>query len=141
MDVTQARILVGKQFGFSEEDSRAPANLSVEDRTKLLDYTFAYVAEHPEQFEPRQVDIAKRHVAAWGTNTPLNDTSFNWTLFKDEVGNNVANAVDDVASIGKGVLNLAGMGKWLIPVVGLSIAAIVVYKFYKAGDILPKLTK
>lgn len=139
MNITDVQILVGKQLGISEADARTPANLSPEDRTKLLDYTFAYVAEHPEQFEPRQVEIAKRHVAAWGTSTPLLDTSFDWAMLAREVGSNVGAAIEDVASIGKGVLNLASMGKWLIPLVGLTLVGIVVWKVYKSDKILPSL--
>lgn len=138
-NVTQTRILVGKQLGISEADATTPANLSPEDRIKLLDYTFAYIAEHPEQYEARQVEIAKRHVAAWGTSTPLLDTSFDWGMLASEVGKNVASAAEDVASIGKGVLNLASMSKWLIPLVGLALVGIVVWKVSQSDKILPSL--
>lgn len=132
-------MLVGKQLGFSAEDSSQPANLNDADRTKLLDYTFAFVASNPDKYEPRQVEIAKRHVEAWGTNTPLNDEGFDWQLLSSEIGNNIGEAVEDISGIGKGVLNLASMGKWLIPTVGIVLAGIIVYKFYRAGAILPSL--
>jgi hypothetical protein len=137
--ITQVRILVGKQLGISEADAITPANLSQADSIKLMDYTFKYVADHPTQFTPQQVAIAQNHVAAWGTDVPLNDTSFDWGLLASEMGNNVLKAGEDIASIGNGVLNLASMGKWLIPLVGLTLVGIVVWKVYKSSAILPSL--
>lgn len=122
---------MGKQFGISEADAVTPANLSPADRIKLLDYTFAYVANHPDQFDARQVTIARNHVAAWGIDSPLQDTSFDWSLLADEVGNNVLKAGESLASIGEGVLNLAKMGRWLIPLAGLVVAGILGWKLYK----------
>ena len=139
MDITDVRIAVGKQLGISEADARTPANLPQDQNIKLLDYTFAYVAKNPAQFTPSQVAIAQQHVAAWGTDTPLNDTSFDWGLLASEVGNNVVAAAEDVASIGQGVLNLASMGSWLIPLVWLTLVGIVVWKIYKAEQIIPSL--
>ncbi|MFT3870475.1 MAG: hypothetical protein QM715_18655 [Nibricoccus sp.] len=129
--ITKTRILVGKQFGISEADAITPANLSPEDRTRLFDYTFAYVAQHPEQYEPRQVEIAKRHVAAWGTNTPLLDTSFDWGLLAREVGENVLKAGEAVASVGQGVLNTFKLGSWLIPVAAVVLVGIYLWKAFK----------
>jgi len=142
-DIKQVYIKVGKQLGLSEQESLYPGinNVSQEDSIKLGDYVFAYVYQHPEEFTAAQGAIAERHYKAWGTDTPLQDTSFDWGMLSSEIGNNVVNAAEDVASIGKGVLNLASMGKWLIPTIGLIVAGIVVYKFYNASDIIPKLRK
>lgn len=140
-DITKLRIAVGKQLGYTAEESETPSKLSQADAVKLADYVFAYIANHPDEFAASQVAIAKQHFASWGTNTPLEDPSFDWGLLASEIGNNALKAGEDIASIGKGVLNLASMGKWLIPTIGIILAGIVVYKFYKAGDIIPKLQK
>ena len=127
----RARVLVGKQFGISEADAISPANLSDEDRTRLFDYTFAYVASHPEQFETRQVEIAQKMVAAWGTNTPLLDASFDWGLLASEMGDNALKLGESVASVGSGVMNTLNMAKWLLPVAALVLVGIYLWKAFK----------
>jgi hypothetical protein len=130
-DITQVRILVGKQFGISEADARTPANLSPEERTRLLDYTFAYVAAHPGDFLPSQVAIAKQHVDSWGTNTPLLDASFDWGMLASEMGSNVVKAGEAVASVGQGVLNTFKLGSWLLPVAAVVLVGIYLWKAFK----------
>lgn len=135
MDITKVRILVGKQLGISEADAITPANLSQELNIKLGDYTFKYVADHPEQFEARQVAIAKQHVSAWGVDVPLQDTSFDWNLLANEVASNIAEAAEDVAGVGKGVLTTLSMARWLIPAAALGIVALIAWKYYKGQPI------
>lgn len=122
--ITKVRILVGKQFNISEADAITPANLSPEDRTRLLDYTFAYVADHPTQFTEAQVRIAKQNVAAWGINTPLLDTSFDWGMLASEMGDNAVKLGESVASVGQGIMGTFNMMKWLIPLAVLAFIAI-----------------
>ena len=135
MDLTTVRILVGKQLGISEADARTPANLSQELNIKLGDHVFKYVADHPDQFEPRQVEIARKWVAAWGTDTPLLNTSFDWGLLAHEIAANVESAAEDVAGVGKGVLTTLGMAKWLIPLAALTVVGLIVYKYAKGQPI------
>jgi hypothetical protein len=137
MEITKVRILVGKQLGISEADAITPANLDAETRTRLLDYTFKYVADNPAQFEARQVAIAKQHVSAWGVDVPLQDQSFDWNLLANEVAANVEQAVEDVASVGQGVLTTLGMAKWLIPAAALAVVGLVFWKYYKGQSIAP----
>lgn len=130
-NIQKVNILVGKQLGFSEADSLQPANLSASDRIKLFDYSFKYVADNPSQFEPRQVQIAKQHVAAWGIDKPLEDTSFDWALLGDEMANNALKIGESVASVGQGVMNTLNLAKWVLPLAGLTVVGILLYKFYK----------
>jgi hypothetical protein len=130
MTVKDVRILVGQSIGVSESDAVYPANLDDAMRIRLFDLTNAWVKDHPENFTSQQVKIATASNATWGTDTPLLDTSFSYTEFADEVGNNVVKAGEDFASIGQGVLGTLRMGSWLIPVVAVVLVAIFIYGFY-----------
>jgi hypothetical protein len=131
MTIQAVRIAVGKQFGISEADAIAPANLSPEERTRLLDYTAQFVATHPNDFTPAQVAVAQKQVDAWGINTPLLDTSFDWGMLASEVGSNVLKAGESIAGVGNGILSVFKMGSWLIPVAAFVFVAIYLYKEYK----------
>lgn len=131
MTIEQVRIAVGKQFGISAADARAPAGLSDADRTRLFDYTNAFIAANPAEFTAAQVVIAKRMVDAWGINTPLLDTSFDWGMLADEVGSNVVAAGESIAGVGQGVLSAFKMSSWLIPVGVFVFVAIYLYKEFK----------
>jgi hypothetical protein len=128
--VQDVRVLVGKTLGLSESDSMYPGNIDPETRIKLFDLTNAWIKDHPENFSTQQVKSATAMNAAWGTNTPLQDTSFSYGDFAGEVGNNIVAAGEDFASVGQGVLNTLKMGKWLIPTVAVVVLLIVLYGFY-----------
>lgn len=136
--ITQVRVLVGKQFGISEADAITPANLSPEERTRLFDYSNAYIAGHPDQFTADQVKRAKALVAAWGTNTPLLDTSFDWGALASEMGDNALKLGESVASVGQGVMSTLNMMKWLLPLVVAAFIGIWLWGEKKKRKIFSK---
>lgn len=109
--------------------SDTPSDWTYDQRIAYVNSLRTWVNANPAQVSPAELAVAQGEM----NSTALDDTSFLTELsaFGGEVGNNVLNAGEKVAGIGTGILDFAGMLKWLIPVAGLTLVGIVLYKFYK----------
>lgn len=131
MQIEEVRVAVGKQMGLSRTVSLYPGTLDAETRIKLLDYTNAFIAANPSLFTADQVRRAQAMVDAWGTNTPLQDTSFDWSALASEMGANALEAGEAVAGVGKGVLSTLKLTSWLLPLAVVVVVAIFLFGFFK----------
>lgn len=111
--------------------SDTPSDWTVDQRNAYNNALSKIIASAPDAYG---TDAATTAQVVLGQNqTPLDDTGFLSELgdFGANLEDNVLAAGEKIGSIGEGVLNLAGLAKWLIPTAGVIILGIVLYKFYK----------
>lgn len=90
-----------------------------------------YISANPQIFTQTDLDNAS---ATLNQNpTALQDTGILGEAgdFVSAFGDELESAANDVGSIGRGVLNLASFGKWLIPLVGVIMVIILLFAFRK----------
>lgn len=116
----------------------AQLNLDPDQSTWNYDQVVAFnkafaagILAHPDSFS--STDLTTANAVTAEAPSALQDTSLSGEIsaFGSAVTDNVVAAGSQVASIGQGALNLASMGSWLIPLVGLGLIGILVLGFYK----------
>jgi hypothetical protein len=131
MNIPELRIVVARQIGLpSTFDGSVVAyrELSPTQQTNLTKGMLDYIRNNPGRFTDAQVTTATVEGPRI-QNATIEDTSFDWGLFADELGANVTAAGDQVASLGSGVLaSVEALGKILPFVV---VGAVLFFVFVK----------
>lgn len=108
MTIAEARRTVGEQIGITNDGSiKAYQDLTQAEQIRLMDAVFDYIAKNPAYFTASQVALAAKNIASSHHMRPLEDTSFDWGEFGDEVVNNAGEIVKGVGSTTKNLLYLA----------------------------------
>lgn len=81
-----ARRIVLQQMGYPPDT--LPVDLKPDVRIQFYDNVARYIKENPADFSPEQQAIANRRVSSDLYQKPLEDTSFDWGMFGNEVANN-----------------------------------------------------
>ena len=82
--IGQKKLGFGSSFDGSAEDYR---ELQPQDQVNLAYETALYIVANPSLFTPEQVKVSARFTQS-GSNPPLEDTSFDFSMFGDEILNN-----------------------------------------------------
>lgn len=111
-----------------------PDDVSSWTYDQRISYNKAFAAgilAHPDSFSATDLNTA--NVVTAEAPSALDDTSVSADLsaFGSAVTDNVVAAGAQVAGIGTGVLNLASLAQYVIPVAGLVIVGVLLLGFYK----------
>lgn len=91
LTITDARKIVGRELGYGSTFSgeiAAYSALAPEQKVRLNHEVNRFIADNPSQFTTDQVLLAERWMANNPTYKPLLDTSFDWSMFGNEMLNN-----------------------------------------------------
>lgn len=107
----------------------APTDWSLAQRVEYNKAFSAYVLAHPDSFTVQDQQTAG--IIAAELPAALDDTSLsaNVAAFGSAVWDNVLDAGNDVAGVGKGVLTAASLAAWVIPGGLLILAAVAVWAY------------
>lgn len=94
MTIPEARAFVGQGLGLSGFDGSISsyASLNVDDQLAVTRGAINYIIANPGRFTPQQVFTAQSQAGQAAT-LNLDDTGFDWSLFRDEVLSNAGNVV------------------------------------------------
>jgi hypothetical protein len=111
---------------FSGDNADAYNQLTASNQALAQD-----IVANPQNYSSDQLARAQTYLGQ--KQTPLADTSFgsDVSAFGTAFTDNVVAAGEKIGSIGTGVLNLASLGSWLIPLVGVTLVGILIYAFYR----------
>lgn len=131
MTITELRAQIGKEVtGKSDFDGSPLAfqNATPDEQITIGNKMKAYIREHPSDFTDQQkVVAATPDISLTESYTVANAVSD----FGGEFANQAIKAGEDIASVGKGVLNTFKLGSWLIPTAAVVVLGIVIYGFYR----------
>jgi uncharacterized membrane protein len=130
MTPQELRAKLGKEItGDSSFDGSpsAYAGASADDQVKITNAMKAYIRANPAGFSP-----TAQSVALTPDISPIEHYTVGQAVadFGDEFANQAIKAGEDIASVGKGVLNTFKLGSWLIPTAAVVVLGIAVYGFY-----------
>lgn len=118
MNITELRKQIGQNLGFGSGFDGTPnaySKLSASNQIRLTDAMAQYIANHPSGFTPDQVAMSERRVESSLFGSGLNDTSFDWGMFGNEMLNEANTIVGNVGKTLSLVLLVAAV-VWVIRV-------------------------
>jgi hypothetical protein len=116
----------------------AQLNLPADQSTWSYDQTVSFnkafaagILAHPDSFSTTDLNTANAVTAE--APSALSDTSLagDISAFGSAVTDNVVAAGNQVAGIGTGVLSLASLAQYIIPIAGVVIVGVLLFGFYK----------
>lgn len=126
MTIAEARALVGRQIGLPADfdgSVAAYAALTPQEQLNLNQALALFIVANPASFTPEQVGYAARASARAGAAT-IEDTSFDWGMFFEEVGANARDTIGaPLEAVGRGVSSGVTLAGNIIPLAVLIIAA------------------
>lgn len=84
-----------------------PADIPADDREKFYDDVAEYISTHSGEFDAAANEYARKRLSSDLYQKPLEDTSFNWTMFGDEVANNAVKITSAGGNVIKNAVYLA----------------------------------
>lgn len=123
----QAQAYIRATLGLSDDVS----SWSYDDRIAYNKALATYIAQNASSFPAQSVGTANavlnEHASA------LQDTGFlsDLSVFGSALGDEVLNAGDSVAGVGRGILSTLSSASWLIPLAAFIVVGILLFGFYK----------
>lgn len=130
MTIPELRVIVGRQMGLPlafDGTRTAYGNLTAAQQVTLTQGMLDYIRNNPGQFTSAQVETANVEGPRIAGAT-IEDTSFDWGMFGDEVANNALELADKFAGLGRGAADtVAAVGK-ILPF--LAVGGLVLFVFF-----------